>query len=565
MRNQRNEQRRSSLLLCPLPQAAWLLCPTLQAAPSERGRPPRSERGCWCGSAARKKKKNSSHLLIALVELPVSLLFSALFLSRLHRALCRKRYLRKSTTAKKKICIATSLSVPWGAEQVRVHGGSVGNGSEEINTYGRAAEYPLFSPFFRSRSHGAITLGIRISTAACLPPFGLLLWSLLPSSSSLLLLLRLLLLLLLLPLSVGNVVSAPTPTNTPPALKFSPSVVRIQSPRLEAEWLPILRGGRGVRKPVFFGGVRRQRARAVDNSPTHLRCRSWYAYQRLHDVPQTIPAGTDWLRFAESIPVYNLVHTIREDVQRTLDTSLTWDQLRSPQVSSFIVKPVLGRLLQVEGRLSKGIIYSLMANCLQFRKEAEENPRNAATSKTRALLCELLAIKFLKEFSARELVRHPSRQVPRISLMPRQIDALSYDFYPLQGMEQTVSADQKSGPAAPKRSPTATASRISALEIAIRAQVGSGHALGRKRDVADIWLRRRNSSPIRWSSNTSNPSGRGTSYFIRRTTSCTVMEGRWSAGLPRSTMANTPVCSNFLGSGSPDIDTSSLLFLWPSC
>ncbi|KAI5848306.1 putative integral membrane channel protein [Tricharina praecox] len=155
----------------------------------------------------------------------------------------------------------------------------------------------------------------------------------------------------------------------------------------------------------------------------------------------------------ESIPVYNLVHTIRDDVQRTLDTSLTWDQLRSPQVSSFIVKPVLGRLLQIEGRLSKGIIYSLMANCLQFRKEAEENPRNAATSKTRALLCELLAIKFLKEFSAREL-----------------IDALSYDFYPLQGMEQTLSADQKSGAAAQKRSQTATASRISALEIAIRAQ-----------------------------------------------------------------------------------------------
>lgn len=115
------------------------------------------------------------------------------------------------------------------------------------------------------------------------------------------------------------------------------------------------------------------------------------------------------------------MHTIRDDVQRTLDTSLTWDQLRSPQVSSFIVKPVLGRLLQIEGRLSKGIIYSLMANCLQFRKEAEENPRNAATSKTRALLCELLAIKFLKEFSARELVHSTNRSLQNEVLLANTI------------------------------------------------------------------------------------------------------------------------------------------------
>jgi len=60
-----------------------------------------------------------------------------------------------------------------------------------------------------------------------------------------------------------------------------------------------------------------------------------------------------------------------------------------------------------------------------------------------------------------------------------QIDALSYDFYPLQGMEQTLCADQKSGPAAQKRSQAATASRISALEIAIRAQVSFRHILPR--------------------------------------------------------------------------------------
>ena len=33
------------------------------------------------------------------------------------------------------------------------------------------------------------------------------------------------------------------------------------------------------------------------------------------------------------------------------------------------------------------------------------NPGNSGTSKTRALVCELLAIKLLREYSIRELVR----------------------------------------------------------------------------------------------------------------------------------------------------------------
>ena len=45
-----------------------------------------------------------------------------------------------------------------------------------------------------------------------------------------------------------------------------------------------------------------------------------------------------------------------------------------------------------------------MANCLQFNKEVQMNPGNSGASKTRAMVCELLAIKLLKEFSVRELV-----------------------------------------------------------------------------------------------------------------------------------------------------------------
>ena len=133
------------------------------------------------------------------------------------------------------------------------------------------------------------------------------------------------------------------------------------------------------------------------------------------------------------------------------ETTLTWDQLRSPQVSQFMIKPIQKNI--ITSHFSRATIYALLANCLQFSKEATENPGNAGTSKTRAMVCELLAIRLLKEYSIREL-----------------IDALSYDFYPLQGLS---SEESNIMPAAriwesPKQQ--TRAARVSSLEIAIRAE-----------------------------------------------------------------------------------------------
>jgi hypothetical protein len=90
-----------------------------------------------------------------------------------------------------------------------------------------------------------------------------------------------------------------------------------------------------------------------------------------------------------------------------------------------------------------------MANCLQFGKEAQSNPRNMGTSRTRAMVCELVAIEMLKEYNTRDL-----------------IDALSYDFYPLQGLGTTEPLSLR-----PSREQTKPATvRISTLEVAIRAQ-----------------------------------------------------------------------------------------------
>ncbi|KAK3318450.1 hypothetical protein B0H66DRAFT_477234 [Apodospora peruviana] len=146
----------------------------------------------------------------------------------------------------------------------------------------------------------------------------------------------------------------------------------------------------------------------------------------------------------DALPIYSMTHAIRIIVQARTETTLTWDQLRSPQVSQFLVKPMQQQIRTQH--FSRGTLYALMANCLQFEKEGQMYPGNSSTSGTRAKVCELLAIKLLKEYTTREL-----------------IDALSYDFYPLQGIPGTFT------PLSPGGKPKPAAMRTSTLEVAIRA------------------------------------------------------------------------------------------------
>ncbi|KAI0409534.1 hypothetical protein F4802DRAFT_148466 [Xylaria palmicola] len=151
--------------------------------------------------------------------------------------------------------------------------------------------------------------------------------------------------------------------------------------------------------------------------------------------------------YLDTLPVYNVVHAIRIIVQARTETSLSWEQLRSPQVSQFLIKPMQQQIRTQH--FSRATLYALMANCLQFGKEGQLYPGNAGVSTTRAKVCELIALKLLKEYSTREL-----------------IDALSYDFDPLQGSPRTPPTPKGKAPDSRGSMPFA---RSSTLEVAIRA------------------------------------------------------------------------------------------------
>jgi hypothetical protein len=161
----------------------------------------------------------------------------------------------------------------------------------------------------------------------------------------------------------------------------------------------------------------------------------------------------------DRLPLYNITHTIRLLIIQKCETTLSWDQLRSPQVSQFLVKPIQNEIRS--NHFNRATLCALIANCLQFQKEAQLHPSNVGVLRTRALMSELLAMRLVKEFSPREL-----------------IDALSYDFDPLQGMSPPTTATagpqrisawpvhqlQRDGLRGPK------VARVSTIEIAIKAQ-----------------------------------------------------------------------------------------------
>ena len=157
----------------------------------------------------------------------------------------------------------------------------------------------------------------------------------------------------------------------------------------------------------------------------------------------------------DRLPLYNITHTIRLLIVQKCETTLSWDQLRSPQISQFLVKPIQNQIRT--NHFNRATLCALIANCLQFQKEGQLNPGNVGVSKTRALIAELLAMRLIKEYSTREL-----------------IDALSYDFDPLQGRSPPPTAvggnARASGWTTPAAQSEGKAARVSTIEIGIRAQ-----------------------------------------------------------------------------------------------
>ncbi|KAF9075354.1 receptor-activated Ca2+-permeable cation channel [Rhodocollybia butyracea] len=103
-------------------------------------------------------------------------------------------------------------------------------------------------------------------------------------------------------------------------------------------------------------------------------------------------------REVEATPVYPIIHSIRSDiiVCHFIDTPLSHAALTAPDLTYTLIRPLVEKYgaLQRDGNMS--IVFCFLLNRVYFLRD--QNMASSSVSRTRAELCEILAIRTLREY-----------------------------------------------------------------------------------------------------------------------------------------------------------------------
>ncbi|KAI0057252.1 hypothetical protein BV25DRAFT_1920347 [Artomyces pyxidatus] len=98
----------------------------------------------------------------------------------------------------------------------------------------------------------------------------------------------------------------------------------------------------------------------------------------------------------ESVPVFPIIHMIRTDVMHFIDTSLTYEALTAPDLTYTLVRPLAEKYINIQRAGNMSIVFCLLLNRVHFIRD--QGLTTQGLSRTRALLCELLAIRALRDY-----------------------------------------------------------------------------------------------------------------------------------------------------------------------
>ena len=154
------------------------------------------------------------------------------------------------------------------------------------------------------------------------------------------------------------------------------------------------------------------------------------------------------------LPVYTTIHRVRHEVINSIDDPYSIEQLRAPRINVAIVRPLVNRLWNGK---DVSIIYCLLVNKLQFlREQAFEAHQTINT--TRAILCELVALKILRRFDE----EHPDRE--GLLLLA---NILVTGFEPFQNAPQEVKSVHSYASSWKNRKQSSRIGKSTALEMGI--------------------------------------------------------------------------------------------------
>ncbi|KAJ6610203.1 hypothetical protein B0H10DRAFT_2438133 [Mycena sp. CBHHK59/15] len=99
----------------------------------------------------------------------------------------------------------------------------------------------------------------------------------------------------------------------------------------------------------------------------------------------------------EATPVYPVIHMIRQDIIHFIDTPLTYEALSAPDLTYTLVRPLLEKYCQLQrNNFNLSIVFCLLLNRVHFIRD--DNIATTAVSHSRACLCEILAIRTLRDY-----------------------------------------------------------------------------------------------------------------------------------------------------------------------
>nr|GAT43589.1 predicted protein [Mycena chlorophos] len=98
----------------------------------------------------------------------------------------------------------------------------------------------------------------------------------------------------------------------------------------------------------------------------------------------------------ENTPVYPTVMLVRRDIIHFIDTPLTYAALTAPDLTYTLIHPLLEKYCNLQrAHNNLSVVFCLLLNRVHFIRD--DNLGTAAVSQTRAMLCEILAIRVLRD------------------------------------------------------------------------------------------------------------------------------------------------------------------------
>ncbi|KAL7417287.1 hypothetical protein BDY24DRAFT_438375 [Mrakia frigida] len=119
-----------------------------------------------------------------------------------------------------------------------------------------------------------------------------------------------------------------------------------------------------------------------------------------HERSPLLPSSLPTTESVLAIRVFDLIHSVHDDIVRNIDTALSWEQLCAPDINFSILRPLLHNYTSTK---NPAIIYALLLNRIQFLRLSESDLSFTALQSSRADLCEILAIKLTRTFSSNDL------------------------------------------------------------------------------------------------------------------------------------------------------------------